>query len=110
MDAHDRVRLKTMKLMMRMWDEEYGRSHAKPPLEQHVPGHFFYRGDHSHIRCSRCHVWLKPEERNYYIGHCKQCEEISANAPVQKENAIEHYRRMENGMVLSNSCNYERWS
>jgi len=55
-------------------------------------------------------VWLKPEERNYYIGHCKQCEEISANAPVQKENAIEHYRRMENGMVLSNSCNYERWS
>ena len=110
MDAHTRVRIKTMKEMMRMWDEEYGRSHAKPPLEQYVPGKFYNRGDHSHIKCTRCNAWLKPEERKNYAGRCTRCEDYLATRPYPKQNWKQHNKSMAKAMVLANSCDYERWS
>jgi hypothetical protein len=110
MDAHAKVRLKTMKETMRMWDEEYGRSHAKPPLKQVVPGKYYRRRDHSHIRCTRCHTWLRADERDHYSGQCTKCSDYLATRPYPKQNEQQHNKSMAKGMVLANSCNYERWS
>lgn len=104
------IRLKTMKDIMRIQDELYGKTGKRSPLKQVVPDKYYQRGDHTHIMCLRCGSKLKPEERNHYSGKCTKCEEYLATIPYPKDNASEHYARMAKGMVLANSCNYDRWS
>lgn len=109
MDAMAGVRLNTMKEVMRIRDELYGKG-ALPPLKQVVKDKYYRRGDHTHITCLRCGSILSPKERGNYMGRCTKCEEYLATTPYPKQDWKQHCRSMENGMVLANSCDYERWS
>jgi hypothetical protein len=110
MNELDRIKLNTTKEIMHIWDEMYGRSHAKPPLKQVVPGKYYRRGDHTHIKCLRCGSKLLPEERVNYMGRCTKCEEYYNSRPYPKQDWKQHCQKMEKAMVLANSCDYERWS
>jgi hypothetical protein len=57
--------------------ELYGRSAPLPPLKQVVPDRYYYRGDHSHIICSRCSNRLGVDERRNLYGRCDACTEKS---------------------------------
>ncbi|HOX36301.1 MAG TPA: hypothetical protein PLO06_11455 [Methanoregulaceae archaeon] len=62
----------------------------------------------SRIRCTGCgrpvpHAALCE-------GRCDQCSAKLAAAAPERENWPAHNERMAKGMVLSNSCDYGRWS
>jgi hypothetical protein len=107
---HRPLNLITAKEKLRMHDQEYGRTGSYPPLQQVVPDKFYNRGDHSHIICSRCGNPLNRSEGNNHLGRCDVCESIIAKIPIPKEEYRAHNQRMLKGMVLANSCDYERWS
>ena len=100
----------TVKQKLDIYTELYGRSGPLPQLKQVVPGKFYYRGDCSYIRCRKCNTELKEIERHNRFGRCDKCEAIIDEIPYPKDDFKSHNKRMLNGMVLSNSCNYERWS
>lgn len=109
MNARSWVELNTIKEVMRIRDELYGKG-ALPPLKQVVTGKYYRHGDHSHIRCSRCKTWLRPGERNNHIGRCNRCEDYMESRPYPQQDWRQHNQSMLKGMVLANSCDYERWS
>lgn len=110
MDAHNKVRLNTMKEIMRIRNELYGRSGALPRLQQVVKDKYYHRGDHSPIICSKCGSKLSKEESINYSSMCNKCEDLLSLTPYPEQNWEQHNKSMLNGMVLSNSCDYERWS
>ena len=105
-----RIRLKSMKEIMRIRNELYGRSGALPRLQQVVKDKYYRCGDHSHIVCSKCGSRLYKEESINYRNMCSKCEDKSLNSEYPKQDWEQHNKRMLNGMVLVNSCDYERWS
>jgi hypothetical protein len=86
----NKIRLKTMKEKMRIYDELYGKSGGLPQLTQVVPGKYYHRGDHSYIKC-QCGKRLNPEERDNRFGRCNVCADRISKIPYP----IPDYEKLE---------------
>lgn len=99
----------SLKQKMKAMRELYGMG-PLPPLQQVVKDRYYYRGECSRIRCSRCDGLLNESERHNLYGMCDACESKTFKSAPLCEDATLHNHRMLSGMVLAGSCDYERWS